>query len=264
MINMNTKITQQNINNVHDCLMRTCHTNGHDFTKHLGHDAEWSFVFDVCNKKGKVICYPMDVPEIEEVLEANGFEITSQVSECPSNTNFKIFIFTAKKTDDDIDPEIKTFLDENDVEILKQENGYIEVRPTTYLLTDKITKLMYKHYYERTRREYVDKVTTLGFTKITGPVEKLFCKIDNEAQDNFKREINYVDIDDYDDEELILCFSTTGGYEADVNAYWGGDEYVDDFVGTLEGYDEITDVRYDLDEEDLSGYIFIKYDAAKI
>lgn len=252
-------ITQNNINNVSDCLMKNCHNFTHDFSQHLGHDGEWSYVFDICNKKGKVICYPMYVPEIEEVLEANGFEITSQVSECPSNTNFKIFIFTAKKTDEDIDPEIKTFFDENDVEILKQENGYIELRPTTYLLTDRITKLMYKHYYERTKREYTDKITTLGFTKITDPVERLFCKIDNEAINNFKDEISYVDIADCDDNTLKLFYSTTGGYEYDTGCYYGGSEYVDDFVDTLKGYPEIKNVEYDLDEEDLSGTLTIEY-----
>lgn len=162
--------------------------------------------------------------------------------------------------------EIKNYFKEHDVEILteNQETGYIEVRPPSYLLTDKVTKLMYKNQYERTKREYVNKITTLGFTPITIPAEILFCKIDNDVQDNFKREVNYVDIEDYNDTTLELCYSVNGGYEEKCNAYWGGDEYMDDLVSHLSEYPEIKNVEYDLDEEDLAGYITITYDIEKI
>ena len=98
----------------------------------------------------------------------------------------------------------------------------------------------------------------------TVPAEKLFDKIDNEATENFKGEINFLDIEEYDDEELVLSYSTVGGWEYDVNAPWGGEEYVEDFAETLDKYDEITDVRYEIDDEELSGYLFVRYDAAKI
>ena len=113
---MNSKITQQNINNVSDCLMKNCQSTGHDFTKHLGHNGDWTFVFDVCNKKGKVICFPMDVEEIEKTLNTNGFEIYSQVSECPSNTNFKMFLFREKKANP-IQYQIMTDEQRNDADV---------------------------------------------------------------------------------------------------------------------------------------------------
>lgn len=259
------KITQTNINNVYDCLRKNCTSNGHDFSQHLGFNSDYSYIFDVCNKKGKVICLAFFADEVIEVLNNNGFEITSQVSECPSNTNYKMFLFKAKKEEDEsVDPEIKTFITENNIEILKEEPGYIELRPNSYLLTDKITKLMYKHQYDRTKREYVDKITTLGFTKITTPAEILFCKIDNDVIENFKNEVNYVDIEDYNDTTLEICYSVNGGYERDVNAYYGGSEYVDELVENLETYPEINSVKSTLDEEDLTGYITIEYDVAKI
>lgn len=268
---MSTKITQQNINNVSDCLMKNCHNFTHDFSQHLGHNSEWSYLFDICNKKGKVICYPHNVEEIEETLKANGFEINSQVSECPTNTNFKMFLFREKKEEEEttttsnIDPEIKAYLEKCNVEILKvDKTGYIELRPTRYLYTDKTTAYMYKNRYERTRREWDDGLTTLGFTPITIPAERLFNKIDNDVIENFEGWINYVEIEDYNDNVLKISYSTTGGYERDVNAYWGGEEYVEDLVGTLECYPEINKISYDLDEEDLTGYITIEYDINKV
>lgn len=77
---MKTKITQNNINQVDKVLRRNCHENERDFSKHLGHDGNWSYVFDICNKKGKVICLAFFADEIIEVLKANGFEINSQVT----------------------------------------------------------------------------------------------------------------------------------------------------------------------------------------
>ena len=73
-----------------------------------------------------------------------------------------------------------------------------------------------------------------------------------------------MDIDDCDDTTLKLSYSANGGYEADVNAYYGGSEYVDDFVDTLKDYPEINNVSYDLDEEDLTGYITIDYDINQV
>lgn len=253
-------ITQTNITNVDNCLMKNCYegNSSRDFSKYLGHDGDWSYLFDVCNKKGKVICLAFFATEIVETLENNGFEVYTELTNLPSpNSNHVYFFFREAKTEE-LNPEIKTFIEENNIEILKQETNYLELRPTAYLLTDKITQLMYKHYYERTKREYDDKITTLGFTKITDPVERLFCKIDNEAIENFKSEINYVDIEDYDNNILKLCYSTNGGYERDVNAYYGGEEYVEDFVNTIKEYPEIKTVEYDLDEEDLTGTLTIE------
>lgn len=164
-----------------------------------------------------------------------------------------------------IKPEIKEYLKKCNVEILKEdENGYIELRPTRYLYTDKTTRYMYKNQYERTLREWDGELTTLGFTPITIPAEKLFNKIDNEVIENHKGYINYVDIEDYTNNTLELCYSTTGGYDRSCNAYFGGEEYVDDLVSTLKDYPEILNLKYDLDEEDLTGVITIEYDASKI
>lgn len=114
---MNSKITQQNINNVSYCLMKNCHNFTHDFSQHLGHDSEWSYLFDICNKKGKVICYPHNVEEIEEVLNANGFEIYTHVSECPSNTNFRMFLFREKKIDTETTIQYQIMTDEQRNEV---------------------------------------------------------------------------------------------------------------------------------------------------
>ena len=73
-------ITQNNINQVSDVLMKNCTGNGRDFSQHLGHDGEWSYIFDICNKKGKVICLAFYADEIIEVLKLNGFKLKSQVT----------------------------------------------------------------------------------------------------------------------------------------------------------------------------------------
>jgi hypothetical protein len=74
--------------------MKNCHNNRRDFSKHLGHDGEWSYVFDICNKKGKVICMAWNTDEIIQVLKANGFEINSQVTQLPNeHSNYVCFLF---------------------------------------------------------------------------------------------------------------------------------------------------------------------------
>ena len=249
-----------------NCLMKNCYEGNstRDFSKYLGHDGDWSYLFDVCNKKGKVICLAFFATEIVETLENNGFEVYTELTNLPSpNSNHVYFFFREAKTEE-LNPEIKTFIEENNIEILKQETNYLELRPTAYLLTDKITQLMYKHYYERTKREYDDKITTLGFTKITDPVERLFCKIDNEVTEELKNEINYVVLEDYNDKELKIAFSTDGGYDRSCNCYYGGSDNVDELVKLLEEYDEIITVESELDEEDLTGYVIVKYDVQKI
>ena len=271
---MSTKITQQNINNVSDCLMKNCtNYSGRDFTKHLGHDGDWSYAFDICNKRGKVICLAFFADEIIEVLNINGFELESQVTPLTGeHSNYVCFIFREKKEEEttttstvNVDPEIQAYLKKCNVEILKvDEKGYIELRPTRYLYTDKTTRYMYKNQYQRTLREWDGELTTLGFTPITIPAEKLFNKIDNDVIENYKGWIHYVEIEDYDDTTLKINYAADGGYEADVHAYYGGDEYVEDLVGALEGYPEINNVSYDLDEEDLTGTITVEYDASKI
>lgn len=89
------KITQTNINQVSDCLMKNCTNYSHrDFTKHLGHDADWSYVFDICNKKGKVICLAWNADEIIEVLNQNGFTVNSQVTPLSGeHSNYVCFLF---------------------------------------------------------------------------------------------------------------------------------------------------------------------------
>ena len=72
-------ITQNNIDQVDNVLRRTCR-DGRDFSQHLGFKGEWSYIFDVCNKKGKVICLAFFADEIIEVLKLNGFKLKSQVT----------------------------------------------------------------------------------------------------------------------------------------------------------------------------------------
>ncbi|WP_405286413.1 hypothetical protein [Methanobrevibacter sp.] len=86
-------ITQNNIHQVDNVLRRNCYENKRDFSKHLGHDGNWSYVFDVCNKKGKVICLAFFADEITEVLKANGFEINSQVTPLTEHPNHVCFLF---------------------------------------------------------------------------------------------------------------------------------------------------------------------------
>jgi len=91
------KITQQNINQVSDVLMKNCVNHGRDFTKQLGHDGHWSYLFDICNKRGKVICLAYYAEEIIEVLNINGFELESQVTPLTGeHSNYVCFIFRGK------------------------------------------------------------------------------------------------------------------------------------------------------------------------
>ena len=91
------KITQQNINQVCDVLMKNCDNHGRDFTKQLGHDGDWSYVFDICNKRGKVICLAFFADEIIETLNINGFELESQVTPMTGeHSNYVCFIFRGK------------------------------------------------------------------------------------------------------------------------------------------------------------------------
>lgn len=72
-----------------------------------------------------------------------------------------------------------------------------------------------------------------------------------------KKDFNYVDVDVIDGNDIEIIFSVNGGYERDTNAYWGGDEYVDDLIESL---DIPTDIKvwYDLDHEDLCGTIYVQ------
>ena len=93
---MMQKITQTNINQVDKVLRRICTSNGRDFSQHLGFTGDHSYSFDVCNKKGKVICLAFFADEIIEVLNSNGFEVNSLVTPLPGeHCNHVCFLFRA-------------------------------------------------------------------------------------------------------------------------------------------------------------------------
>lgn len=72
----------------------------------------------------------------------------------------------------------------------------------------------------------------------------------------FRDHFNYVDVNIIYEDKIDICFSVNGGYERDCNAYWGGEDYVNDLLESLVIPNGIK-VTCELDEEDMTGNIII-------
>ena len=82
------------------------------------------------------------------------------------------------------------------------------------------------------------------------------------ADEDFKQMIPYMEVDDISEEEksITLICDVDGGYEADVNVYYGGEEYVEDFINTIDIDDDVKfTVEYELDHSNMSCKIVIKF-----
>lgn len=88
--------------------------------------------------------------------------------------------------------------------------------------------------------------------------EAIGNEVNEIVEKNHKGDIT-VDLDSYDDNKITMYFNVKGGYERDTNAYWGGDEYLDELIAEIKDIFQVKDAYYDLDHEDLTGTLEIEY-----
>jgi hypothetical protein len=141
----------------------------------------------------------------------------------------------------------------------KEEGNTIEISLDGYRNAPKLRTYMRHNNYECMDTEFHDGTYTLKFELLTIPAEILANKIEIISEQDYHREFNYVELNDYDDTRIILDYSVKGGYEADVNAYYGATEYVEDFIKVIKEVPGITSASYNLDEEDLTGELILEY-----
>lgn len=88
--------------------------------------------------------------------------------------------------------------------------------------------------------------------------EKINDEIEKIIEEDFKGDIT-TDLETYDENTITLTFSVEGGYERDIKAYWGGEEYMDELIIAIKEIFQVKDANYTLDHEDLTGEITIEY-----
>lgn len=84
-------------------------------------------------------------------------------------------------------------------------------------------------------------------------------ELENKLSEEFNHELRYLDVYEINDlNKFTLNYEVKGGYDRSCNAYWGSMEYVEDIVDYIKGMDQVKNVEYDHDEEDLSGFITVE------
>ena len=88
-------------------------------------------------------------------------------------------------------------------------------------------------------------------------LKQLALSIEELAEKEFKREFTYLEAEAVNDTIEIYC-DVIGGYEADVNCYFGGDEYVEDFINSID-FNVNFEADYEFDDEDMCANITLHH-----
>ena len=159
--------------------------------------------------------------------------------------------------------KIKNLLSDYQVtkcEITKGINDVYTVTPS-YGLRNSIYDTLWNHdeviYMEVLERDSFNTPSTFIVIlkgSIVDTIEDYIIKLAEDTQGNDL----IVDADTYNikNNTIEMSYNVRGGYEYDINYYWGGEEYVEDFMNTID-HPLITSAEYTLDEEDLCGQIII-------
>ena len=76
------------------------------------------------------------------------------------------------------------------------------------------------------------------------------------AEEIFPKGELTVDADIATDHKIIMTYKVEGGIDRTCNCPWGGPEYVEEFIDSV-NHEDIINVSYELDHEDLTGELTI-------
>ncbi|MBQ6219923.1 MAG: hypothetical protein IJH63_00860 [Methanobrevibacter sp.] len=90
-------------------------------------------------------------------------------------------------------------------------------------------------------------------------IENLAEEIENNLGEEFYQELRYIGVEKIDLDHFTLDCEVRGGFDSSCNAAWGGEDYLSEITEYItEKYDQVTNVSFTIDDEELNGVITVE------